>query len=134
MSYEAARVAIATHVQSSWASAGNPATLEFENIHEIDHGTRNSPFVTYQLAFYNATQVTIENVPITRYEGEVIFHVHVPCGSGAKPAYDLADVISGFMKYRDLSGIQFLAARLMAPQEFKGWQIWPVRISFHYRE
>ena len=134
MSYESVRAAVAAHVKTNWDAAATGYPIEFENIEQIDHSKQSAPFVTYQLKWRNAVQASIENTPITRYDGEAVFHIHVPQGEGTKVAMQIADVIAGFMKYRQLIGVQFLAPRLLPSVEYQGWSIWPLAVGFHYRE
>jgi hypothetical protein len=134
VSYETVRLAIATHVNTNWTSTNPTVPLEFENLHEIDHSARGEPFVTYGLHYRDSEQASLENVPTTRYRGEAAFHIHIPQGRGTKPALDLADSITGFMKYAKVSNVQFLAPRLLTPLDYQGWLIWPLMFAFHYRE
>lgn len=134
MSFEAVRAAVAAHVNTEWTAAAPGYPLEFENIHEIDHAARTGPFVTFQLRWRGSQQASLENVPTTRYDGEVVFHIHVPGGSGTKVGHQLADTVASFMKYRNISNVQFQAPRLLPPVDYEGWLIWPLAVSFFYRE
>lgn len=136
MSYESARVAVITHVRDQWLAAGQAeADIEFENLDRIDHDTPGrAPFVTFDLHYRDGQQGSIENAPITRYDGEGCFYIHVPEGQGTKPATTRADIIATFMKYKQISNIQFQAPRLLQPKPYKGWKITPLFFSFYYKE
>lgn len=139
MSYESVRAAVAAYVSSNWAAAATGVPIEFDNITQIDHEARVDPFVTFQMRWRLAEQASldVDSVtlkPIARRDGEVLFHIHVPGGRGTKPATTLADALAGFMEFVRVSNVQFQAARLMPPVDYKAWQIYPLALSFFYRE
>jgi hypothetical protein len=134
MSFETVRAAVAAHVNTAWLAAATGYTMEMDNLYEIDHASQTAPFVTFQLKWRDATQASLENTPTTRYDGEAMFHIHMTRGAGTKPAHVIADTIAAFMKYANVSNVQFQTPRLMSPAEYEGWLIWPLAISFFYRE
>lgn len=135
MSFEGHRSALFTYVQAQWAAAGISAPIEFENIDVIDHAQRKDEFVTIELRYRDGHQATLEGPsPQTRFDGEVCFHIHIPEGRGTKTRTTLADAIAGFMKYKQLSGLQIQAPRLLPKVPYKGFEITPLHFSFYVQE
>lgn len=134
MSYDSVRAAIFGYIQTQWAAAHPTVPLQFENQTGIDTNTRQDPFVLCELRFRDAEQATLENVPKLRQHGEVHFIICVRVGKGTKAGLEYAETIKNFMKFKLLSGIQFMAPRLRDGVDEDGWYVWPLSVSFRYDE
>jgi hypothetical protein len=135
MSFDSVRIAVEQMVQAGWAAAAlGYGDIEFENIYAIDHAGRTTPFVTFEWTYRKAEQGSIELAPLTRYDGEACFDIHIPLGFGNKPRATITDAISVFMKYAKTSNVTFAAPRQLRPRPYKGFEITPLRFSFFYKE
>lgn len=135
MSFDSVRIAVEIAVQAGWAAAAlGYGDIEFANIYAIDHAARTTPFVTFEWTYVDANPGSIENAPLTRYDGEACFEIHIPAGYGNKPRAAISDAISAFMKYAKVSNVTFMSPRQLSVRPYKGFEITPLRFSFFYKE
>lgn len=138
MSYEAARAALVTFVQTGWAAGAFPSVpIEMENIDLIDHDSQSAPFLTLDIAWRDAQAASMSGtgasgLPLKRQQGEMLFHIHLPDGKGSKQATQMADALDTLLTFQKVSGIQVLAASLKTSAPYKGWRIWPLSVPFWY--
>ena len=134
MSFDAARQALFTLVQSVWTTAGAPVPLEYQNLEMIDMNSRADPFLACEIVFREALQVSLESSPRTRYFGELNLYVHVKDGQGTKAAMGYCGTFASGLKYQRVSGVQLQAPRLKPTLKLTGWTVWVLSVSFQYDE
>ena len=121
MTYVQAREALVTAINTAWSASYPTTKLFYENTTQIDLDTVGSVFVTVSIDFVDSVRMEIDEDPVSRTDGEVVFRIFAKEGVGTKGALQIKDFLTDTMKYRTLAGVETGCPAPGAKREHKGY-------------
>jgi hypothetical protein len=131
VNYVTARDTLITHLHNNWSATYPAIPVYYENL-AVDPDAAPSVFLTAELSFDDADQMSIELAPLTRVFGHLCLTVLSKEGQGTRVGLGYADFLINLFKFQNLSGVLVGTPTLGHKETRAGWHYQDVLIPFRF--
>jgi len=132
ITYEAARDAVVTELQTFWSAAYPTIPLHYENTARVDADQQGQAYAMAEVEFLPAFQASLEAAPMTLVYGHLSVTVLSKEGTGTRSGLVMCNALIAAMKYRSFSGVVTMAPSLGRKVEVAGWHHQDAIIPFRF--
>jgi hypothetical protein len=106
--------------------------VEIDNRTVIDQAKQKTPYLRVEIEPLAGDQISMGKNPLVEQRGQILLYVCVREGKGAAEADELRDFIIPYFDRQVLGYLQCHAAVATRPRSIKGWEYYPIVVTYYY--